>query len=59
MIKGELMSPLEPEDPAFIKNKKIVENLREKFRPLERRLTPDVEPATVFTVSTPVEDTAE
>jgi hypothetical protein len=53
------MSPLEPEDPAFIKNKKIVENLREKFRPLERRLTPDVEPATVFTVSTPVEDTAE
>jgi hypothetical protein len=51
--------PSEQENDFFINNQKIIERLRETFHPLERRLTPDVEPAAVYRVSVPAEDGSE
>jgi hypothetical protein len=53
------MPASEQEKISLIQNQTIIERLRESFRPLERRLTPDVEPAAVYRVCAPDEDIAE
>ena len=53
------MPASEQEKDSLIQNQTIIERLRESFRPLERRLTPDIEPAAIYRVSAPDEDTAE
>lgn len=53
------MPPSEPEKNLVVQNQTIIEKLRESFHPLERRLTPDVEPAAMYRVAIPDEDGAE
>lgn len=42
------MSESEEEKEQLARNRQIVEDLRENFRAVECRLTPEVEPAVVF-----------
>ena len=37
---------------AVAKNRKIIDALREAFAPLAERLTPEIEPATTYVLST-------
>jgi len=53
------MPASEQENNLLIQNQTTIERLRESFRPLEPRLTPEVESAVIYRVTIPDEDKAE
>ena len=45
-----------PDSEQDEKNRALMKSLRESFEPIAQRLTPDVEPATIYTPSEPSPD---
>lgn len=48
--------PEEQDSPSAGENQRTVDVLRETFAPITKRLTPEVEPATIYLPYAPVSD---